>query len=75
MSPQRPIRFATNTKTAAYLGVSTMTLSRWKRDLARNFPEPSVVGQGNELNDLDKIDAWMESNRLSRVKSRETEAA
>lgn len=75
MAPQRTTRFATNTKTAAYLGVSTMTLSRWKRDPARNFPEPSVIGHGNELNDLDKVDAWMESNRLSRAKSRETEAA
>lgn len=75
MALQRTARYATNKQTAEYLGVSTMTLSRWKRDPNLCFPKPSVIGHGNELNDLDKVDAWMESNRLGRAKSRETEAA
>lgn len=64
-------RWANNKETAQHLGVSTMTLSRWKRDPTCSFPKPSVIGCGNELNDLEKVDAWMESHRLSRVRSRE----
>ena len=75
MALQRTTRYATNKQTAEYLGVSTMTLSRWKRDLELDFPPPSVIGAGNELNDLEKVDEWMKSHRVSRVKNSEMVAA
>lgn len=60
-------RWANNTQAAYYLGVSLTTLARWKRDPAVAFPAPRVVGKSNELNDLDKVDAWMESRESQRV--------
>jgi predicted DNA-binding transcriptional regulator AlpA len=75
MALQRTARYATNKQTAEYLGVSTMTLCRWKRAPEIDFPSPSVIGGGNELNDLEKVDEWMKLHRVSRSKMREREAA
>ena len=63
----RPNRFARNTQTAEYIGVSVMTLWRWKRDPKLNFPPASVIN-GIERNNLDEIDAWMKARAVSRVK-------
>jgi hypothetical protein len=54
-------RWARNKATADYLGVSTMTLWRWKRNPKLNFPRAAVVN-GIERNDLDLVDEWMASN-------------
>jgi predicted DNA-binding transcriptional regulator AlpA len=75
MALERTTRYATNSQTAAYLGVSRMTLSRWQRDPELKFPSPSVIGKGNGLNDLEEVDKWMKSHRVIRVKNREPEAA
>jgi predicted DNA-binding transcriptional regulator AlpA len=57
--PQR--RWVRNGELAKYLGVSKMTLWRFKNDAAFKFPPASVINN-IEFNDLDKIDAWMESH-------------
>jgi hypothetical protein len=54
-------RWARNKQTADYLGVSTMTLWRWKKSSKLNFPAAAVVN-GIERNNLDLVDEWMASN-------------
>jgi len=49
-------RFANNRDTAKYLGVSEMTLWRYKKQIS-GFPQPAIIN-GTERNDLDAIDAY-----------------
>jgi hypothetical protein len=51
-------RWCRNGKTAKYLGVSVMTLWRWKHNPTLNFPCAAVIN-GTEHNDLNLVDAWM----------------
>jgi predicted DNA-binding transcriptional regulator AlpA len=53
-------RWVRNGELAKYLGVSKMTLWRFKNDPSLKFPPASVVN-GIEFNDLDKVDPWMEA--------------
>lgn len=53
-------RWARNAALARYLNISAMCLWRWKRDPKLNFP-PAAVINGIEHNNLDLIDAWMNS--------------
>jgi predicted DNA-binding transcriptional regulator AlpA len=41
-----------------YLGVSAMTIWRWRRDPALNFPKPTEIN-GISYTDLDAVDEWM----------------
>ena len=65
-------RWARNRKTAAHLGITEMTLWRWKRDPKLNFPPASEVN-GIEHNDLNEVDAWLKARAINRIK--EIEAA
>jgi hypothetical protein len=59
-------RWARNKATASYLNVSVMTLWRWKHDPKLGFPPAAVI---NEIkhNNLDAIDAWMNSRIVDRT--------
>jgi hypothetical protein len=76
IKPETPAeggRWARNAATARYLRISKMSLHRWKRDPRLNFP-PAAVINNIEYNDLNKIDDWMESNTVVRLKETETAA-
>jgi hypothetical protein len=62
-------RWARNAQTARYLGVSDMTLWRWKRDADLKFPTASTI-RNVEYNDLDQIDEWMRSQAVRRLEAR-----
>jgi hypothetical protein len=47
-----------NGQLARYLGISNMTLWRWKHDPDLNFPDASVVNNV-EFNNVDRVDEWM----------------
>lgn len=51
-------RWVRNTQLAQYLGVSAMSLWRWKRDPELKFPPASIIN-GIEFNDLIAIDNWL----------------
>lgn len=53
-------RYATNAALARYLGISTMTLWRWKRDAALNVP-PAAIVNGKDRNDLTEWDRWLDA--------------
>jgi len=50
-----------NTELADHLGISGMTLHRW-REKYPDFPEPSIVA-GLPLTSFDEVDAWMKLQR------------
>jgi len=54
-------RWVRNGELAKYLGVSKMTLWRFKNEKSFQFPPASVINN-IEFNDLDKVDAWMEAH-------------
>jgi predicted DNA-binding transcriptional regulator AlpA len=64
--PTERRRWVRNSELAKYLGVSKMTIWRFKHDLGFDFPPAAVINR-IEFNDLDKVDAWMEA----RVQSEE----
>jgi hypothetical protein len=72
MSDAAAPRWAGNRNTAKHLGVTEMTLWRWKRNPKLNFPIASEVN-GIERNDLNEVDAWLKARATSRIK--EIEAA
>jgi transcriptional regulator with XRE-family HTH domain len=51
-------RYLTNKALAEYAGVSAMTLWRWKRNPALNFPLAALIGE-IEHNDRLAFDRWM----------------
>ena len=68
LMPKRPSavvihkrRWVRNGELARYLGVSKMTLWRFKKDPELKFPPASLIN-GIEFNDLDKVDPWMEAH-------------
>jgi predicted DNA-binding transcriptional regulator AlpA len=60
IEPTAKRRWVRNSELAKYLGISKMTLWRFKRDKSFNFPSAAVIN-AIEFNDLDKVDAWMEA--------------
>jgi predicted DNA-binding transcriptional regulator AlpA len=65
LSTGRGSRWVRNGKLAQYVGVSNMTIWRWKRDPELNFPAASEIN-GIEFNDLDAVDAWMRERLVER---------
>jgi hypothetical protein len=59
-SGQPKRRWVRNGECAKYLGISKMTLWRFKNVPGFDFP-PAAVINNIEFNDLDKVDAWMEA--------------
>jgi hypothetical protein len=60
-------RYARNAALARYLGISNMTLYRWKRDAALDVPEAALIN-GIEHNNLDEWDSWLRARAVSHVK-------
>jgi hypothetical protein len=60
-------RYARNCQLARYVGVSDMTIWRWKRDPALNVPK-SILINDKEYNDLQAWDDWFRSRSVSRVR-------
>ena len=59
-------RWVRNGELAKYLGVSKMTIWRFKHVPGFDFP-PAAVINNIEFNDLDRVDAWMEARVPSDV--------
>jgi len=62
-------RFVRNAALARYIGVSPMTIYRWKRDPALDVP-PALVIRGIEHNEVSKWEAWLRARAVSRVQKR-----
>jgi len=62
-------KYARNAELARYLGISEMTLYRWKRDPALGVP-PAFVVNGVERNDLSEWDCWLRARAISHIKER-----
>jgi hypothetical protein len=58
-------RWVKNKVLAEYLGVTTMTLHRWRCDPKLNFPQPSVV-RGLPHTDLEAVDKWLKERVAKR---------
>ena len=67
-------RYARNKELAAYIGVTSMCLWRWKRDPELQFP-PAAEINGIEYNDLNLIDEWLRKRAVDRTLRREVRAA
>ena len=65
-SGQLKRRWVRNSELAKYLGVSKMTIWRFKNVAGFDFPAAAVINN-IEFNDLDKVDAWMEVRIPSNV--------
>ncbi len=63
-------RWVRNKALAEYLGITTMSLWRWKRDPKLAFP-PATVVNDIEYNDLDAVDDWMRSRVVDHTLKRE----
>ncbi len=66
---ERPPRWVRNGALAKYLNVSDMTIWRWQRDPALNFPQPSQIN-GVSYTDLNLVDAWMRERVVDRTRKR-----
>jgi len=61
-TPPTP-RLVGNAALARYLGVTPMTIWRWKRQPDLHFP-PTIVINGVSYNSLNEIDAWLREHRV-----------
>ena len=59
-------RYVRNAELARYIGVSAMTIYRWKRDPGLETP-PAAKINGIEHNDVDAWDAWFRARAVSHV--------
>ena len=66
----RPKRYTPTAGLTRYLDTTTMSIWRWERDPALNFPPAAVINK-HRYHDLDAIDEWMRA----RVVGRSLEAA
>jgi predicted DNA-binding transcriptional regulator AlpA len=66
VSSEQRRRWVRNGELAKYLGVSKMTIWRFKHEPGFDFP-PAAKINNVEFNDLDKVDAWMEARVPSNV--------
>jgi len=51
-------RYGSDTDLSRRLGITTMTLWRWRQDQELNFPKPTRI-RGRTRNDFEIIDAFM----------------
>ena len=59
-------RYKRNRPLARYIGISEMTLRRWKQDPALRTPAPMIVN-GSEYNDVPQWDEWLKARAVSRI--------
>ncbi|HEY8126129.1 MAG TPA: hypothetical protein VIF88_12010 [Methylocystis sp.] len=58
-------RYIRNKALSEYLGVTPMTIFRWRRDPKLDFPQAAVVN-GVEYTCLDEIDTWLKARVVNR---------
>jgi predicted DNA-binding transcriptional regulator AlpA len=58
VSGEQRCRWARNGELAKYLGVSKMTIWRYKHEPSYDFPPAAKI---NNIEYLDKVDLWMEA--------------
>ena len=54
-----------NNQLAEYLQVTKVTIHRWQRDPALNFPQPSLINN-TPFTKVEAIDEWMRSRVVHR---------
>jgi predicted DNA-binding transcriptional regulator AlpA len=64
--PESESEWLGGTRTAAYLGVTAMTIWRWERDPKLAFPAASVI-HGRKYWNRNDIDAWMRRMATSKA--------
>ena len=72
--PTPPQRYIRNRALAQYIGVSEMTLRRWKEDPDLETPAPMVVNE-IQYNDLPAWDEWLHKRAVdlsTQTKHRKT---
>ena len=62
---------ARGARTAAYLGVTAMTIWRWERDPKLAFPRASVI-HGRKYWNRNDIDAWMRRMAIQGDRDRQS---
>lgn len=67
---QQDRRWVRGKHVAEHLGVTPMSIHRWRNDPELKFPKPSDV-RGIPYWNLNEIDAWMKSRVVDRTKKRE----
>jgi predicted DNA-binding transcriptional regulator AlpA len=63
-------RWVRDTAVARYCDVSAVTIWRWRKNTALNFPKPALINRLPHT-DLNEVDGWMKA----RIASRAGEAA
>jgi len=63
-------RWLRNTALAEYLGTTNMTIYRWRRNPAVNFPAATVIS-GIEYTDLQEVERWMKARVVNRMTAKE----
>jgi len=61
-------------RTAAYLGVTAMTIWRWERDPKLAFPTASVI-HGRKYWNRNDIDMWMRRMAIGKATAKDKVAA
>lgn len=70
----RPRRWANNEQARRYYGeLSRQSWWRWRR--SPGFPSPRLGAGGSELHDLNEIDSWLETRRVTGGAPEAKEAA
>ena len=69
LEPQQQPRWTRNAALARYLGVTDMTIWRWKRDPKLNFPQAAVINH-IDYTDLNAVDEWMRMRVVARTINR-----
>ena len=63
---KEPGRWLRNAPLSRYLGISPVTLWRWKKDEALQFPDPSVVNRV-QYNNVEAVDKWMRERAVKNL--------
>lgn len=66
---KRPLggRLVGNSQIAKYLGVSHVTLWKWKNDPSMQFPAAGYRIKGREITSLDVIDDWLRDQAIKKT--------
>jgi len=66
LAKKQETEWASNVQLADHFGVSTMTITRWKKDPKLNFPKPRVINN-REYHNLPLADEWMAAQPASKT--------
>lgn len=66
LSPADGARWLRDPELAKYLGVTKMTLRRWRLQEELNFPAPTIIN-GRAFTDAEEVLAWMKGRVVQRA--------